>query len=208
MNFPDAAPRESSLVKIALLKGPVYFEDEQLWRVATAHREHLERYFGDLGLEFRLDVQEGLAYLRQKEWPGGEAPLPALFRREELPFAVSLLGALSREELQKHQQAHPDQPRLMEEIDAIAGWLAPYYGTGRNDAKERRQLYTIVRKAERQGLLRRVKDEAAERYEICRVIKLLFPLEGLQDYVARLKAARANDATPETSEEDANEPTG
>lgn len=201
MSSPDATPRESSLVKIALLKGPIYFEDEQLWRIATAHREHLERYFGDLGLEFRLDPQEGLAFLRQKQWPSGEEPLPALFRREELPFAVSLLGALAREELQKHQQAHPDQPRLMEEIDTIAGWLAPYFGTGRNDAKERRQLYTIVRKAERHRLLRRVKDDATERYEICRVIKLLFPLEGLQEYVGRLKAARASDTNPESEEE-------
>lgn len=190
MSQPDDPPRESSLVKIALLKGPIYYEDELLWRIATAHREHLERYFSDLGLEFRQDVQEGLVFLRQKQWPGDEAPLPALFRREELPYAVSWLGVLAREELQKHQQTHPDQPRLVEDIDTIAGWLAPYFGTGKNDAKERRQLYSIVRKGERHGLLRRVKDDASERYEICRIIKLLFSLDALQDYKQRLLQAR------------------
>ncbi|MDD2762995.1 MAG: DUF4194 domain-containing protein [Opitutaceae bacterium] len=205
MNAPDAPPRESSLVKIALLKGPIYFEDELLWRVVAAHREHLERYFADLGLEFRLNNEEGLAFLRQKQWPGGEAGLPALFRREELPYAVSWLGVLAREELQKHQQAHPDQPRLVEDIDAIAGWLAPYFGTGRNDAKERRQLYSIVRKAERHGLLRRVKDDSAERYEICRIIKLLFSLEALQDYKQRLRQARNANGVGENGEEAAGE---
>lgn len=195
MNSIDPTVRESSLVKIALLKGPVYFEDEHLWRLATVHQDHLVRYFGDLGLDLRVDPNEGIAFLRQRQWPVGEAPLPTLFRRDELPYAVSLLGALAREELQKHQQAHPDQPRLVEDIDTIAGWIAPYFGNGRNDAKERRQLYSIVRKAERFGLLRKAKDETTERYEIARVIKLLFSVDGLQDYLNRLKAARGTEST-------------
>lgn len=200
MSTLETTPRESSLVKIALLKGPVYQEDEVLWRLALAHQDHLARYFGDLGLEFHTDLQEGIAFLRQKQCAVGETPLPTLFRREELPYSVSLLGALAREELQKHQQAHPDQPRLVEDIDTIAGWLAPYFGTGRNDAKERRQLFSIVRKAERLGLLRKAKDETAERYEISRIIKLLFSLEGLQEYLQRLKEARGA-----TQEEEAND---
>lgn len=201
MTSPDSTLRESSLVKIALLKGPVYFEDEDLWRLATVHQDHLARYFGDLGLDFRVDPNEGIAFLRQRQCAVGETPLPALFRRDEIPYSVSLLGALAREELQKHQQAHPDQPRLVEDIDTIAGWIAPYLGTGRNDAKERRQLYSIVRKAERLGLLRRAKDDATERYEVARIIKLLFSLDGLQDYLRRLKDARGKESTEEASDE-------
>ena len=201
MSTPETTLRESSLVKIALLKGPVYLEDEALWRLALAHQDHLTRYFGDLGLDFHTDLQEGIAFLRQKQSAVGETPLPTLFRREELPYSVSLLGALAREELQKHQQAHPDQPRLVEDIDTIAGWLAPYFGTGRNDAKERRQLFSIVRKAERLGLLRKAKDETVERYEINRIIKLLFSLEGLQEYLQRLKEARGGAPEEEPSDE-------
>jgi len=195
MSTNETPPRESSLVKIALLKGPVYFEDELLWRLATVHQDHLNRYFGDLGLDYRVDPQEGIAFLRQKKWEIEETPLPALFRRDELPYSVSLLGALAREELQKHQQAHPDNPRFVEEIDAIAGWLAPYFGSGQNDAKERRQLYSIVRKGERFGLLRKAKDDSTERYEVCRIVKLMFSLDGLQEYLTRLKAARDASAT-------------
>ncbi|HRI81259.1 MAG TPA: DUF4194 domain-containing protein [Opitutaceae bacterium] len=187
---PENTIRESSLAKVQLLKGQIYQEDEVLWRIVRAQQEPITRYFADIGLDLHINEPEGMAYLKQRAWPGGESPLPQLFRRDELTYPMSVLGAVARDELHKHQQIQPDNPRLIEEIEAIANWIAPYFGKGGTDAKDRRELYSIVRKGARLGLLRKVKDDSAERYEVSRIIKLLFPLEDLGEYLQRLRQAR------------------
>jgi Domain of unknown function (DUF4194) len=58
-----------SHVLVALLKGIVYSDNEQLWNdlIKPENEADIKKYFSEIFLEVVIDKSEGYAFLKQKE---------------------------------------------------------------------------------------------------------------------------------------------
>lgn len=182
------APQLSPLV-IALLQGVLYRESRpELWRDMTLLQGPLRDYFTVLALDLAIDDAEGYAWLRQRETPEGEEPLPRLIRRQPLTFPVSLLCVLLRKRLME-QDAQNGEARLVMEHVQIADLLRTFLPVTANEAKRDEQIDRYIRQVEELGFLHRLK-AGEEHYEVRRILRALVNADWMNDYDQRIEAYR------------------
>lgn len=100
MDNNDIQGQELSRILIALMKGIVYRDDDEvIWQALRNLQARVRDYVAALGLELLLDEAEGYAWLRTRPTSEGEAELPRLVTKRQLSFPVSLLLALLRKKL-------------------------------------------------------------------------------------------------------------
>src|SRR4051794_29543375 len=87
-----------SPVLVALLKGIVYSDNEQLWSdlIKPENEADIKKYFSEILLEVVVDKSEGYAFLKQKEAENEEEQFPKLIEKRQLNYHFSLLCLLLR----------------------------------------------------------------------------------------------------------------
>jgi hypothetical protein len=181
MNPVPAKTFPSAAVKIRLLQDAVYSDEAEFWTTLLRHKQHIENYFREIGLELVVHEQDGFAYLKQGDSEDGSA-LPRLFRRDKLTKGVAILGVILREQLLHFDEKVHDESKLMIRKDEILQLAAPFFPETNDEIRADKRLETAINKAEELGLLRKLSGaEDDERYEVRRIVKARFPVEALKE---------------------------
>jgi hypothetical protein len=182
------APRELSLVLIALMKGVLYkAQQPHLWEILLRLHAQVSDYVGVLGLQLFLSDAEGYAYLRQIE-AVEEEELPRLVARRQLGYHVSLLLALLRKKLAEHDTAGGD-PRLILTRDQIADTLRLFLPETADEVRFMRRIDRDINQIVEMGFIRRLKGHE-DRFEVQRIIASFVDAQWLSDFERKLAQYR------------------
>jgi hypothetical protein len=198
----------ASLV-LRLLQGALYDTDKAQWRELTQRQADIGSYLAKIGLELRVDKDQGLAYVHQPapDEEGYADDLPRLMRRTPLSYDLTMLCVAARHHLDRFDQTATDDTRrcyvgraeLWQSIELFARYTT-------DDAKPRKAFEANLVAAEKLGFLRlAIAPKAAEeepRYEVCRLVSALISNARLQEIRDRLRqhltASPAVDDAPTT----------
>jgi hypothetical protein len=176
-----------SHILIALLKGIVYSNNEEIWNelLKPQNEADVKRYFADIDLQLVLDKSEGYAYLRQRPNEGSDDEGPKLIDRRQLNFHVSLLCLLLRKHLVENDR-EGDYSKATLTKDQILQLLKPFYKESSNEAAQQRQMEAAINRVIDEGFLRKMKTED-EQYEINRIIKAFINADEVKDSLERIQ---------------------
>ena len=139
-----------------------------------------------------LDEAEGFAWLRAREGQEGEATLPRLMTRRQLPYLPSLLLALLRKKLAETDGSGEGQ-RLILSRDELVDLVRVLLPGGANEARVSDQVMTAANRIEDLGFIRRLKNQD-NMFEVRRVIKAFVDAQWLAELDSRLAAYRGHAA--------------
>ena len=185
------APR--SFVLAQLLIAPIYREDEQLWEILRAEREHVSHYFRQIGQELVIDESEGYAFLRQVEIDGAER-VPRIGRRQSLGYAATLLLVCLREELARFDAAPSDSTRLVLTREQLRELVLQFLRETNNQIRDLRTVDGAINRLEELGFLRAFGTADSQTFELMRILKARFgpsELEQVKDRLLRYVERRA-----------------
>lgn len=182
MTPPPYAP---TLVR--LLKGPVYSDAGAPWDLLLRHRQAVESYFSQMGLDVVVAEHDGLAFLRRHRPEEGEdvPDVPELTVHRELPYLASLLCVLLVEALYRFEASGGDQARLVMSRDAIRELVKPYIPTRTNEARQSDAVEAQINNLVRYGFLRKMRGDD-EALEVTRLLKHKIDADRIQEVKDRL----------------------
>jgi hypothetical protein len=180
------------------MKGAVYRDThDRVWKQLLQLQPQVRDYVAVMGLQVVIDEAEGYAFLRQRPVnPDDTDPPPRLIPRHALSFHVSLLLALLRKKLAEFD-AQGGDTRLILSRDQITEMVRVFIPATSNDARLMDKLDEHIGKVAGLGFLRPVKN-AAQSYEVRRILKAFIDGQWLADFDARL-AEYAGLLTPDTA---------
>ncbi|NJN65974.1 MAG: DUF4194 domain-containing protein [Chloroflexaceae bacterium] len=167
--IPPYAP-----VLIKLLQGILYYDDMDHWKVLLNHSVPIREYFATIGIEVRIDENEGYAYLHQpdpREDDDQAATLPRLVRRDKLGYRVTLLCVLLREELQQFDLRETASDRLVLSKDALRDMMRPFLPERTNETRLIKDIDTVIHQVVDLGFLKSLKSTDSDQYEVRRILK-------------------------------------
>jgi hypothetical protein len=181
------ADHQLSHLLIHLLKGVLYQDnDPQLWQSLLALQPRLREYLKVLGLELILDESEGYSFLRTRPSEEGEAQIPRLIAKRQLPYGVSLLLALLRRKLAE-SDASGGSTRLILTLEEVVEMVRLFLPEGSNQTRQVDKVEQDLQKIVELGFLRRLKGQE-QHYEVRRILKSFVDAQWLTDFEARLAA--------------------
>lgn len=181
-------------VLIALLKGIVYSNNEEIWDALLQPENEMDvkRYFADIHLEVIIDKAEGYAYLKQQqtETEGEEATESEentlkLINRRPLNFYVSLLCLLLRKHLVENDQEGDSIKAILSKEEIVAS-MSLYLKETTNEAHQLKQVESAIKKVTEEGFLRKLKTEK-EQYEVNRIIKAFVNADTVSEWLEKYK---------------------
>ena len=186
MNPTETRSTDISNALIALMKGVVFRENDlYLWGQLEDGQIAVRDYVRVLGLELVLDESEGYAWLRTREVPEDETPLPRLVGRRQLSYPVSLMIALLRKKLAE-SDASGDDTRLILSVEEIADAVKVFFPPGGNEARLLDKIGAHLNKIAELGFIRRLKGQP-DKIEVIRILKAFVDAQWLNEFDARLK---------------------
>lgn len=177
-----------------LLTSAVYHDDDGYWQVLIDDKPTLESYFADMGVRLEVDTEMGMGFLRplnpaeEEEWAlSGMAPLPRIIPPRQLGYLPSLLCALLREALQRHEETSVDEKHLYLEEAQLIELLKPYMPESEDAKALKRDLRKVIVRLEEISVLYRVPNRSDVIYRVEPIIRARIPLAQLQELLLRLK---------------------
>lgn len=171
---------------IRLMQGVVYREaDEQSWAALKAELGAIRDHFATIGIDVVIDDVEGYAYLRTRETPEGEEPLPRLVRRRSLTYNVSLLLVLLRGRLMEFETTG-DEGKLVLTTEQIVEMLRLFQRDTSNEARIVDQAETTIKKVEELGFLKLLRGSRNE-WEVRRILKAYVDAQTMHGFEAQLR---------------------
>ena len=168
---------------IHLMQGVVYQESDD-WADLQRHRGALRDHFAVVGLDVVINEDEGFAYLRTKDTPDGEDPLPRVIRRHALTYADSLLAVLLRKRMVEFESSG-DQGKLVLSTEQIVEMLELFLSRSTDEARLTRQVEASINRLVALGYLRQLKDEKG-MWEVRRILKAYVDAQTLGDFAGKL----------------------
>lgn len=181
-------------VLIALLKGIVYSNNEEIWDALLQPENEMDvkRYFADIHLEVIIDKAEGYAYLKQQqteteteEDTESEENTLKLINRRPLNFYVSLLCLLLRKHLVENDQEGDSVKAILSKEEIVAS-MSLYLKETTNEAHQLKQVESAIKKVTEEGFLRKLKTEK-EQYEVNRIIKAFVNADTVSEWLEKYK---------------------
>nr|WP_108870887.1 DUF4194 domain-containing protein [Tessaracoccus timonensis] len=171
---------------IRLMQGVVYREsDEQSWAALKAELGAIRDHFATIGIDVVIADVEGYAYLRTRETPEGEEPLPRLVRRRSLTYNVSLLLVLLRGRLMEFETTG-DEGKLVLTTEQIVEMLRLFQRDTSNEARIVDQAETTIKKVEELGFLKLLRGSRNE-WEVRRILKAYVDAQTMHGFEAQLR---------------------
>lgn len=171
---------------IRLMQGVVYREsDEQSWAAFKAELGAIRDHFATIGIDVVIDDVEGYAYLRTRETPEGEEPLPRLVRRRSLTYNVSLLLVLLRGRLMEFETTG-GEGKLVLTTEQIVEMLRLFQRDTSNEARIVDQAETTIKKVEELGFLKLLRGSRNE-WEVRRILKAYVDAQTMHGFEAQLR---------------------
>jgi Domain of unknown function (DUF4194) len=185
LDLPAARPE--GLPAVRLLQGVVYSDDSKAWELLLRHRSDLIDLFATLGLVLIVNESDGFAYLRQlsdDERTDGYQEIPRLFRRISIPFDVTVLCVLLRDELRRFEDEDLDNERCVVHCDSLLEVWKSFQPVELDDVQAKRTLDAAMRKLEQMRFVRPFGDD--NEFEVRRILKARLPLETLEHLRSQL----------------------
>jgi hypothetical protein len=170
---------------IALYRGIVYERDRAEWEGLLRHEGDIRRHLQPLGLVLHLDVSEGYAFLKHRDWQPEETALPRVTEKRQLPFLPSLLCLILRKYLIE-DDARAGGTRVFITEEEVYGRMRVFLSQKGDEVSRDNRIATAVNRVEGLGFLRRIED-GDRRYEINRIIKGYVDAEIVDDMLRRLE---------------------
>lgn len=196
-------PLETRRVLVQLLLGPSLDgrRHSLLWQVLLRDEPVVKSRLADLFLDLIMDQGQQVAFTRQADAAGLEAPV--LLRRMPLTFLDSVVLLYLRQRL---TQADVRGERAVIEDRELSEQAAPFERSANTDhAGFLKRIQASVEKMKKNSILQKIRG-SEDRYEISPTLKLLFSAENVAEltrqYGALTKASEAQNALPPEEEEE------
>ncbi len=192
-------PLETRRVLIQLLIGPAIDgrRQQKLWTALVRDEQVIRSRLSELFLTLVIDPEVQVAFTRQAETEGHEAP--RLLRRAQLTFIDSLLLLHLRERLAR-ADAHGERAAVSE--SEILEHLALYERAANTDHSGFiKRAHAAIEKVKTNSILHKIRGSES-RYEISPTLKLLFSVEQIQ----QLTVLYQNFGMEQVSEDPESEP--
>jgi len=187
-----------------LLTGAVYFDDEGYWQVLLDDKPTLLPYFADMGVRLEVDTEMGMGFLRpmnlaeEEEFAlAGYAPLPKIIPPKTLGYLPSVMCALLREALQRHEENSVDTKHLYLDEGQLIELLRPYLSETPDEKALKREVKKVIARVEEISALHRLLNRSDVIYRVEPIIRARIPLSHLQELLTRLKDLGKADAAAE-----------
>lgn len=187
-----------------LLTGAVYFDDEGYWQVLLDDKPTLVPYFTDMGVRLEVDTEMGMGFLRpmnpaeEEEFAlAGNAPLPKIIPPKTLGYLPSIMCALLREALQRHEENSVDTKHLYLDEGQLTELLRPYISETPDEKALKREVRKVIARVEEISVLHRLPNRSDVVYRVEPIIRARIPLAHLQELLGRLKDLAKAGASPE-----------
>ncbi|MEM0941032.1 MAG: DUF4194 domain-containing protein [Bacteroidota bacterium] len=187
-----------SQVLVKLLQGPVYEQDQKLWRLLLQHRKGILEYFSQIAVKLYVDEVEGYAFLKplsedeEQTWRDlFEEDPPRLISRRKLTYLQTVMLVLLRKLLLEHDAAGGGSRLVISKqglIEQIKDFLPEAY----DQTKQERDIKAAINHSEYWGILRKLPSDETT-LEINRILKARITPNELEEMLARLKSYTEND---------------
>jgi len=180
LNIFCASPevRDSAPAKIALLRGPVYFEDTA-WIGFVRYREEVSRFMAEVGLRVVADLSEGFAFLEQAEEGEPGFDWPKLLHRDRFSYDITCVLIVLREWLLT-QETKPKDEWAPLKTDELLAQLRPFSRKrNANVEKEDKRWREAINRVVSMGYLKRWKEE--DVFKVRPIVRAKVSLEVLKD---------------------------
>jgi Domain of unknown function (DUF4194) len=183
----DAARIEKAQVLGALYKGPLFQQQDKLWRLLLKHQHEVRKHVADWGGDLLLDEAEGYARLTEMEVDDEiREQLPTLIEKRPLNYPTTLLAVLLRKQLIEHQRTSSENLLRVNRTDML-DQLSNFLNAGQTDeAKLRDRADEAINTLERYGLLRKLGADTDD-YEVRRLLNSFVDLEFIAEFEEKLR---------------------
>ena len=195
---------EYGIPVVHLLKGVLYRDQENAWRLLIQNHHRVKDYLGAIGLDLHINDPDGYAFVKQKDVPDEfQDYYPRLMQKRPLSYLPTLLCVLLRKRLLESDQAGTEV-RTVVSLDQIVEMVRVFQATSTNERKQEDKILSAVKKLVDFGFLIELKSEK-EKYEVRRILNAYMDIEKLKEVQAKLEQYRKgedeNTDTEENSEE-------
>lgn len=189
-----------------LLIGAVYFDDEGYWQVLLDDKPTLVPYFMDMGVRLEIDTEMGMGYLRpmslaeEEEFAlAGYAPLPKIIPPKTLGYLPSLMCALLREAMQRHEETSVQSKHLYLDEVQLTELIRPYMSETHDEKALKREVKRVVARVEEISVLYRLPNRSDIIYRVEPIIRARIPVAQLHELLSRLKNVNKTDSSEDAS---------
>jgi len=193
INNKTTLPYAAAIIK--LLQGPVFRDEDKYWLMVRDNQVPLAGFFGEIGLTFIYNEQDGFAFIQQTMAMDDESEdrLPRLVRRYPLTYEQSLLCVMLREWMEEFDSTPEKGTRLIVSRKQIWERIDIFLKDTNNLSRVQKQFDTTINQLSKSiGILRIVKEDENDsdnsRFEVRRIIKAIISNEKLEDFMNKLMA--------------------
>ncbi len=177
-------------VILKLLQNPLFSEETTAWNLLLTHQTPVQEYFARIGLEIRINEEDGYAYLHQpliEDEEGQAIALPRLTRRDRLTYHATLLCVLLREWLDQFESTHLDAGKCAITDLQIHDLMLPFLPQRTDERAVQRRIDSAIERLIELGFLKRMPDTDHPAYfEVRRILKARIDAEKLAEIKERL----------------------
>ncbi len=188
MTTSAVAPYAPVILK--LLQNPIFSDETATWNMLLSHFTQVQDYFARIGLEVRLQEEDGYAYLHQpaiEDDEGQTIILPRLTRRDRLTYHATLLCVLLREWIDQFESSQLEAGKCMITDTQIREILLPFLPARTDERAVQGRVDSAIHRLGDLGFLRRMPDTSNPTYfEVRRILKAKLDAEKLSEIKEKL----------------------
>jgi hypothetical protein len=177
-------------VILKLLQNPLFSDETAAWNLLLSYQTPVQEHFARIGLEVRVNEEDGYAYLHQptiEDEEGQTISLPRLTRRDRLTYHATLLCVLVREWLDQFEATHLDAGKCTITDIQIHDLMLPFLPPRTDERAIQRRIDSAIERLIDLGFLKRMPDTDHPAYfEVRRILKARMDAEKLAEIKEKL----------------------
>ena len=188
--MPSSTVMPYAPVVLKLLQNPLFSDETTSWNLLLAYLTPVQEYFARIGLEVRVQEEDGYACLHQpalEDDEGQSIALPRLTRRDRLTYSTTLLCVLLREWLDQFESTHLDAGKCTITDDQMRELLVPFLAARTDERALQRRIDATIERLIELGFLKRMPNtEKPAYFEVRRILKAKLDAEKLAEIKEKL----------------------
>ncbi len=197
--MPNSVVAPYAPVILKLLSNPLFSDETAAWNLLLSHLTPVQEHFARIGLEVRVNEEDGYAFLHQpalEDEEGQAVTLPRLTRRDRLTYHQTLLCVLLREWIDQFESAHLDAEKCVITDEQMFELLLPFLPARTDERALDRRMDSAISRLIDLGFLKRMPGAGRPAYfEVRRILKAKIDAEKLAEIKEKL--TRYGTAEPE-----------
>ena len=190
-------------VVLKLLQNPLFSDEAATWNLLLTYLTPVQEHFARIGLEVRVNEEDGFAYLHQpvvEDEEGQAIVLPRLTRRDRLTYHATLLCVVLREWLDQFESTHLESGKCTITEEQMREQLAPFLPARGDERALQRRMDSAIERLSELGFLKRMPNtEKPAYFEVRRILKAKIDAEKLAEIKEKLAHYGSAASEPESS---------